>query len=652
MRSAIAAFILSSPGTGCTDYQIAAQGEAIPSADTSPPPLGGLGEGGEEAGEAKARDTAPPSPRDTARDTARDTQLEAPEECEPDEGVAATPIDEACEIEAVVGTFTPEIEWTSRAPGNAEATPLVANLSDDDGDGDIDADDDPDVVVMGNAGLLTVLSGDGARTLWTFDTGGGDPPTPAVGDVDGDGSPDVIAGARAGIYALEADGTQKWFYGFDSALSNAAYCGAVAIHDLDADGQPEVVFANLILDGASGEALGRGAYGQGSGYSGNAAVSVVADVDQDGDQEVVVGNALYDRSGATIWYNGLSDGFPAVANFDEDDYGEIVVSNGGSVRLQDQDGSLIWETRIHGSASGPPSVADFDGDGAPEIGVACMDAYVVLETDGSERWRRETQDHTSGFTGSAVFDFEGDGVAEVVYADETTVWVFNGPDGAVKLEETAHASGTCIEYPAVADVDKDGQAEIIYASNAYGADYYGVTVIGDADDSWRPGRVIWNQHGYAITNIEDDGAVPATPEANWLRYNSFRSGDLAAASGGAFADAVPLADVCTDECDSGRVTVTVRAGNGGVAELAAGLALSVWSSGGGEDALIAEEVVADPIAPGETSRGFSYELELADIPGGELTVIVDDGPDRGVYAECHEDNNVLSVVDLCEDPEG
>ena len=66
----------------------------------------------------------------------------------------------------------------------------------------------------------------------------------------------------------------------------------------------------------------------------------------------------------------------------------------------------------------------------------------------------------------------------------------------------AIAVGTLYEYPLVVDVDNDGQSEIVVINNSYAfGTKTGVTVYGDKDKSWRPGRKIWNQHAYYITNM-------------------------------------------------------------------------------------------------------------------------------------------------------
>ena len=66
------------------------------------------------------------------------------------------------------------------------------------------------------------------------------------------------------------------------------------------------------------------------------------------------------------------------------------------------------------------------------VGIASELWYRVVDTDGTELWRMPVIDASSRRTGSSVFDFEGDGVAEVVYADEETLWVFDGSTGSVE----------------------------------------------------------------------------------------------------------------------------------------------------------------------------------------------------------------------------
>src|SRR6185436_15660169 len=43
----------------------------------------------------------------------------------------------------------------------------------------------------------------------------------------------------------------------------------------------------------------------------------------------------------------------------------------------------------------------------------------------------------------------------------------------------------------------------------------GVRVYRDALDRWAASRPVWNQHAYAVTNVEDDGTIPRSSE--WAR---------------------------------------------------------------------------------------------------------------------------------------
>ena len=123
-----------------------------------------------------------------------------------------------------------------------------------------------------------------------------------------------------------------------------------------------------------------------------------------------------------------------------------------------------------------------------------------------------------------AFDFLGDGVAEAMYADELFLFVY-GDAGIVEMQ-VARSSRTLIEYPVVADVDNDGSAEIVVVS---GDDWDGVQsaptvqVIADAEDRWKQARRIWNQHTYHVTNVREDGTIPAFEPPSWLLLNTYRT---------------------------------------------------------------------------------------------------------------------------------
>jgi hypothetical protein len=553
------------------------------------------------------------------------------------------PSDPTCAAEPQFGAFNPVLEWHHDVwavePTSVQIlmTPIVASLDDD---------DIPDVLFVTYSGadnygpgVLRAMSGDGTKEI--LNIAGAEVcghSGLAAGDIDGDGLVEIVAiTVDFAVKVFEHDGTPKWksaAYGID-----VVHCGAYAsIADLDADGTPEIVVGAVILN-ADGSERGVGAHGKGL-Y-----VSVAADIDEDGVQEVVVGNAAYDDVGATIWFNGESDGFPGLANFTGDGKPEIVVSNGGTVRLQDNTGVVLWSTPVPDGGGGAPTIADYDGDGQPEAGVAGSEYYVVFDGDGSVLWQAPISE-TASATGSVVHDFEGDGVADVIHADENRVWVFSGIDGSVKMEFAPHGSGTQFESPAVVDVDGDGQAEIVFGNNQYyGPDNpVGISVIGDMDMSWRPARKIWNQYSYYITNVDDDGGIPTVPEYNWTKYNNFRSGDTSPPDGKAAPDVALEGFICQVECIESNLQVWINVGNEGASPLTAGATIEVYGKLGPDETLIASQPFALVLAPGTYADAIGFMV--ADAGYDSLVV-------RAVANEedCKPGNNELTFAPpFCNPP--
>jgi hypothetical protein len=613
MRSQLeltAACVLATVGCGTG-------GPGDPSHDASG--ITGIGDT-DETGDVDDDDFDPDDWPGTGTGAADDGAGPPPEVCA-DEAPAGfeIPTDPSCMTEPSIGVFTPVVEWTKRdwtsvpGPNESVTTPIVVQLTDDNGDFQIDDDDTPDVayVTYNGQGVLRAISGDGTAEVLSVPVNGFNRTTGiSAADIDADGIVEILGIDGSGVViAFEHTGDVKWS---SVALGGhvATHDNAPAISDMDGDGIPEIVAGRAILS-AAGVVLAAGEHGRGSSGS-HGSLSFAVDLDGDGEQEVVVGNAVYRLDGSALWYNGENDGFPAVADFELDAVPEIVVVDSGHVRLQrSTDGGVLWTAGIPGGNGGPPTVADFDGDGRPEIGVAGANSYTVFEGDGTQLWTNVTQDLSSGITGSSVFDFEGDGVADVVYADETRLWVYAGHDGTVKLEIDEHSSGTRIEYPIVADVDGDGEVEIAFVNEEYQGNYRGLTVVGDANNSWQAGRKIWNQHAYHITNVADDGSVPAAAMQNWKLYNNFRSGHTGPNDGLAIPGLELHGDVCELGCDeTGLRAVWIQLGNGGAGELSTSVTVDVLGIDAAGDEVLIEAVVFDPPLPaGTVTDGVRVDVD-------------------------------------------
>lgn len=595
----------------------------------------------------------------------------------------------ACVTAPTTAPFQPRVELRWPAPGETIAypraidslsTPLVVQLTDDNGDGLFDERDIPDLVfvtfdltyLLEPQVALRAIRGDTGAPI--FDVNGFFPhPTAptllsfsglAAGDIDGDGKPEILSTTFGPaplnfVRAYEHTGALKWVsqgYRTHPSPTGLSNRDNPTIGDLDGDGEAEIVVGAHVFD-RHGHLLWVGAGGQAFQSSGNSgdrggAISVVADVDLDGRLEVVTGNTLYRHDGTIVWHSPLPDGYPAVANFDADPEAEIVVVAGGTVRLHDTDGTILWgPVPLPGTdpeAGGAPTVGDFDGDGAPEIGVAGSDAYAVYDTDGTLLWQAPTQDYSSNLTGSTSFDFDGDGRLEIVYRDERRLRVFRGTDGAVLAEWTL-SSNTWTEQPVVADVDGDGNAEIVVTSDRApdvgipsGERTAGLFVLGDTGDGWVPARGIWHQHAYTPEQIEDDAGIPAAPEWGWLTHNSFRANVPPPVGSGASPD-VTASRLLVDLSALPQLGATVRIGNGGAVPIGPGLSVAFYDGDAQTGVLLGVTTV-----PGRIPAGAFVDL-TASFPlptpaTGTLTAVADDdGTDTGRERECDEENNRTTV---------
>ncbi|HJT78200.1 MAG TPA: putative Ig domain-containing protein, partial [Gemmataceae bacterium] len=382
----------------------------------------------------------------------------------------------------------------------------------------------------------------------------------------------------------------------------------------------------------------------------------VADVDLDGVPEIIAGPSAYRLVNGElklVWTRrDLPDGFVGIGNFDDDPYAEIVIVGGGKVYMLNHDGTdaEVWNPQgghrpitLSGGFFGPggaPTIADYDSDGIPEIGIAGSSSYTVLKRDGTVLWSSPTRDFSSGTTGSTAFDFDGDGQAEVVYRDEQFLRIYRGADGRV-LFEMPMRSSTATEMPVVADVDHDGNAEIVVCSDRmFGGTVAdtGIYVIEDANDTWVNTRPIWNQHSYHVTNINDDATVPLVEANNWQLFNNYRQNvPPAGESAHAAPDLVP-SFVRVAEA-GGQLTVTARVGNAGIVFVAPGVDVTFYDG----DPKAGGVRLGTAKTTGRLEPGRFEDVALT-VPSAFLTDVWvaadDDGTGRGHVSECDENNNL------------
>jgi len=602
--------------------------------------------------------------------------------CDPPTTTRSGPSNPNCIFTPPQRAFTPSPEWLWVPNANTVeptkdqvmSTPAVINLNDDNNDGRVDDLDVPDVVFITfnttgpanqplqhqlQAGIVRAVDGATGAELWSAD-GVQRQVAPAgnvaAADLDGDGVPEIVTERwTGGVLALRADGSLYWQCTGAACSPITSFWGGVAIADLDGGG-PEVIRGGCVIEGTSGAVRFCANSNQGHGSNGVGGLAVVADLENDGVQEVIAGRTAYRSDGTVVWdFPTRSDGFIAVGQFDADPFPEFAMVGGGSVYRLDTNGNQIWRVPVRGGgAGGPPTVANFDNDPEPEIGVAGRERYTVYDiATGATVWSNEIQEFSSSRTGSSVFDFDGDGAAEIVYNDENTLFVYSyvGTSSAAVVWSTPNPTLTAHEYPVIADVDNDGNAEIVVGANDFGRPgqpIHGLRVFGDVADNWVPTRAIWNQHSYHVTNISLAGSVPFPETASWLTNNTYRTNVQGTGSTPALAapDLVAADPLSLSQCP-GRVQVGAWVENRGAILVAAGVEVSFYNGAPSpSNPAFAVGRTSQVLQPGQ---GELVVVSWTNPPAAPRTIFVvadDDGSgtDTGQHNECDMDQPNRSTL--------
>lgn len=533
------------------------------------------------------------------------------------------------------------VEWHLPTGGEGVVVmPAVGNLTDDNGDGFVDDRDIPEIVfTVYWENVLRAVSGDTGEVLFEVPDIQGTSGV-AIADVDRDGDNEIIALYGTTVFsvvAIEADGSIAWQS--PSHLDLLAYATPV-VADLDGDGDVEVVVDKLVLEGATGEVVSILDV-----QTGRRSIRspIIADVDVDGIQEILIGTDRFAPDGTLEYRNPRADPrsvHSAVADVDGDPEGETIMVFGSVLETIDPDGTTIFSVGLPGDNGGPPCVADFDGDGEVEIGLGIGENVGVYELTGQKVWEHRSVDETAAHAGCSGYDFDGDGDYELLHADQHTFYIFDGGTGEILYANASHTSTTIFEYPVVADVDHDGAAEIVLASNTdeERSGWAGITVFGHASDGWARSGPTWGVHDFAVTNLDGDGQVPTRPTPPWQVHNVFR------ARPNVDTPALPnlqirIEDMCVGTCEGGPVRVSYIVSNEGGAPVREGTRLTTFVVSGPERTPIASRLLP-ALPPGTELPAFELVLQPWELRDALLFAVDDDGRGRDWVDECHEDDNI------------
>jgi hypothetical protein len=331
--------------------------------------------------------------------------------------------------------------------------------------------------------------------------------------------------------------------------------------DFNHDGIPEIALAGSLFNSVNGALI----------CTIPSTVSVInqvetmivqaVDVFNEGRHNYVIANYIYDvnidpttnaiqsltlnrKINPPAAYSTLEGGRHLFVDIDNDGWLDLVVakarSNPAEVLLYVAD-PVTNTIKAHVvianvNQSGYPFVGDVDGDGRNEITLITgnnttnnfIHCYKYVDGNATLQlfWSLPHTD-TSNCTGLTLFDFDQDGLAELVYRDEKHLRILDGrasnatnpvlpPDRNKAM--IPNISGTSGEYPVIADVDGDGQAEIVIVGGRTGDP--SSTLLGrlwifkssnPATSPWAPARKVWNQEAYHPLYVNEDLSIPTHP---------------------------------------------------------------------------------------------------------------------------------------------
>ena len=473
----------------------------------------------------------------------------------------------------------PELKYHYSDTPNA-ALPLVLQLTDDNSDTLIDENDTPDILYVAEYQRLVALNGNDGSLIINGTTGHSYSPTGiAAADLDNDGKMEIVIGTRdptsvsMQILRLEKPGsTYQWTIVDNYIIPDLTNknCNsndqkflfadmAAAIADLDGNGKPEIVTAMGVFALNNEQKIEKRCdipirYGDTCQWY--PIRPIVADLNKDGKGEIISGNYIYDMDcqqlykpaeDTTVFYHA------AVAKLTSDEAqsgvlepqliltgNSIVTANKIIVKSATEwDLQPIWTHQTNypittcdpsnnmcslkdNYLNGSPLVADFNADTIPDVGVSGTYGYTALDGKTGDRlWRYPIWD-ISGHTSSTALDLYGTGHPAIAYRDETYLYLLDSANGSEIIPPIDTRSSTRIEYPIIADVTGDGIADLLVLSQDDNDESKRGVFVYSAEN-WSKTRSIWNQYTYHITNILENGKVPAKEDYSWQKFNTYQT---------------------------------------------------------------------------------------------------------------------------------
>lgn len=168
-----------------------------------------------------------------------------------------------------------------------------------------------------------------------------------------------------------------------------------------------------------------------------------------------------------------------LADIDNDGVDEILYGIWNTLYALEGNGDVLWEKPVSGTILLPPTVVDLDGDGTLEIilntgGVPNAGRVYLLDPVGNDLpgWPLNFDDHWM-INAPAAADVDGDGVLDIVTGERVTggqgfVHVIKMDGTPLNANWPVEVAATPAFTPSIADVDNDGNNDVVIAASSAG----------------------------------------------------------------------------------------------------------------------------------------------------------------------------------------
>ena len=525
---------------------------------------------------------------------------------------------------------------------------------------DLDDDGKPEILYGGTVWSNTGKLIDGTLGMLAYSAG----LIPVAADVDGDKVIELVNGASVWEFK-----SKKWTLQISSTTNTA---GLTAVADFGTYGKSPAADKRSVKDGVAEIVVVSG---------GKVRVQTIA------------GRVIF---GPVTIPAGGTGGPPTVGDFDNDGRAEVAAASRDSYSVFDPDcakggtktvcasgstSGILWSktSQDHSSSVTGSSIFDFEGDGAAEAVYADECFTRVYDGKSGEVLYSQWRTSCTWYENPIVADVDGDFNSELVVPSnkncsidtscKTNTNHHTHPTTGVTLDPLFKGlrckkasdcpGGTCSGGFCRCKTDKDcgkaggfvcapavtgtpGSGSVCRA--AFSGKVGGIMVYRDVLDRWVNSRMIWNQHAYSVTNINEDGTVPKTSawKQNWKQkaLNNYRQNSQGSLDPTASPD-LTAGKSAGMSCDkAGTMLMRIRLCNRGTQPVAAGVPVTFYNGAPAAKQFICTAKSKAQLDPGKCEV-LSCVWNGAPVNTAvDIHVVADDdGTGKGTVTECQEGNN-------------